>query len=312
MSADLRPAPSYRHEALLYADEAEYVEKLAGFIREGVRAGEPTHVVVPGRKVQLLRDALGTDAELVSFGDMEVIGANPARIIGAWKTFLDANASSHTPLRGIGEPIWAGRTSDELAECQHHERLLNHVPVGPVPFWLVCPYDTTALDAETIAEAARSHPAFLEGDRTRPSDTFTADVQLSTQPLPEPHGPVFERSFDGTDLSDVRASVLEQAMAAGLPEGRAEDLVFAAHELVTNHVRHGAGSGSLRIWRSSGAVLVEIAGQGRITDPLAGRLRPPADSEGGFGLWLVTQLCDLVQIRGDGDHSVVRVHMRLR
>ena len=57
---------------------------------------------------------------------MEVIGRNPARIIPAWRRFVADHATEDGGgMRGIGEPIWAERALDELAECQLHEWLLN-------------------------------------------------------------------------------------------------------------------------------------------------------------------------------------------
>ncbi|WP_425387325.1 ATP-binding protein [Embleya scabrispora] len=41
----------------------------------------------------------------------------------------------------------------------------------------------------------------------------------------------------------------------------------------------------------------EIHDAGHIVDPLAGRHRPAPDQDGGRGLWMANQLCDLVQIR---------------
>ena len=58
-------------------------------------------------------------------------------------------------------------------------------------------------------------------------------------------------------------------------------------------------------------MLVEVADEGHIADPLAGRDRPPPDDLGGRGLYLVNQLCDLVQLRSSPDGSVVRIHMHL-
>ena len=46
-----------------------------------------------------------------------------------------------------------------------------------------------------------------------------------------------------------------------------------------NHLRHGGGPGTLRIWREDGAVVCEVR------------------DAGGRGLWMVNQLCDLVQLR---------------
>jgi hypothetical protein len=44
--------------------------------------------------------------------------------------------------------------------------------------------------------------------------------------------------------------------------------------------------------------------------PLAGRIRPEIDQASGHGLWLVNQLCDLVQVRTSEHGTVVRAHTR--
>ena len=56
-------------------------------------------------------------------------------------------------------------------------------------------------------------------------------------------------------------------------------------------------------------MLCEISDRGRFDEPLAGRVRPAPDQPDGRGLWLVNQLCDLVQIRSSPAGNVVRLHM---
>jgi hypothetical protein len=67
----------------------------------------------------------------------------------------------------------------------------------------------------------------------------------------------------------------------------------------------------LRIWRDDAAVVCEVRDRGRIDELLAGRLRPASVGEGGHGLWMANQLCDLVQLRTRRSGTVVRMHMRL-
>jgi len=52
---------------------------------------------------------------------------------------------------------------------------------------------------------------------------------------------------------------------------------------------------------------VEFSDSGRVTDPLAGRLMPTLEQTGGRGVYLVNQLCDLVQLRSSDHGTVVRV-----
>ena len=114
------------------------------------------------------------------------------------------------------------------------------------------------------------------------------------------------------DLSRVRALVWQHASQAGLTESRANDLVLAVSEVAANTLRHTRSPGTLALWHDEYEVVCEIRDEGTITDPLAGRRRPPPGSSGGHGLWLVRQVCDLVELSSDANGTTIRMHMALR
>ena len=58
-----------------------------------------------------------------------------------------------------------------------------------------------------------------------------------TQPLPRPPGRAAALTYRD-DLAHVRAFAAAQARRAGLPAGRARDLVIAVSELAANTWRH--------------------------------------------------------------------------
>ena len=141
-------------------------------------------------------------------------------------------------------------------------------------------------------------------------------VQFSVQPsrslpLPSPTNDAMYHTYR-SDLSQVRALVLQQAREAGLTEGRANDLVLAVSEVAANTLRHTQSSGTLAIWHDEDEVVCEIHDEGTITDPHAGSRKPPPDASGGHGLWLVRQVCDLVELTSDANGTTVRMHMALR
>ena len=95
--------------------------------------------------------------------DMSVAGRNPGRIIG---TVLSAFVREHAGrrVRIIGEPIWAGRSTEEYPACAEHEALIN-VALGSSPAYILCPYDATHLDRSVLVDATRTHP--IAGRRAR-------------------------------------------------------------------------------------------------------------------------------------------------
>jgi anti-sigma regulatory factor (Ser/Thr protein kinase) len=305
-------ASGFRHEALMYKGDDDFLAGTLPFLREGIAADEPILVVVGAGKIARLRSALGADADRVHFEDMVKVGHNPARIIPAWRAF--ANAHAGRPLRGIGEPIWPGRGAADLVECHRHEALLNVAFKDAPAFWLLCPYDTEGLDPAVVAEAHCTHPHVCEDGLPRASDRYSGIEAVSAPfdaPLPEPAAPVSALAFDIDSLADVRGFVSAHAADAGMTDARAADLMLAVSELAANSVRHGGGTGDARIWRDEDTVLCEVRDGGRIADPLAGRHLPTREQIGGYGLWLANQLCDLVQIRTVATGTIIRLHMRL-
>jgi anti-sigma regulatory factor (Ser/Thr protein kinase) len=296
----------FRHEAVFYAGPEAFLDDVAPFVEEGVAAGEPVMVALEAPKLRALRERLGGAAERVELVDMGDIGHNPACIIPAWRDFV---AGRSGPLRGVGEPIWPGRSPAELVECQCHEALLNHAFADTDGFHLLCPYDAAHLDREVIEEAERSHPWVGTAESARYRGGDGVPPQLSA-PLPEAPGDPDEHRIEWETLGRIRALVAEHARQAGVSELRAGDLVLATHEAATNSIRHAGGEGTLRVWHDRDTVVCEVSDRGRLDEPLAGRARPTLDDEGGWGLWLANQLCDLVQLRTLPEGNVVRLHLR--
>jgi anti-sigma regulatory factor (Ser/Thr protein kinase) len=137
------------------------------------------------------------------------------------------------------------------------------------------------------------------------------DQPSRSQPLPSPTNDAMYHTYR-SDLSQVRALVWQHARQAGLTEGRANDLVLAVSEVAANTLRHTRSPGILAIWHDEDEVVCEIRDEGTITDPLVGRSKPPPGASGGHGLWLVRQVCDLVELTSDANGTTIRMHMALR
>ncbi len=306
---------SFHHEALFYNGEDGFLRGTLPFVREGLAAGEPLLVAAVEQRARLLRDALGDDAERVHFLDMHALARNPARVIPAWREFVLEHSAHPRGVRAVGEPAWAGRSAAELDECARHESLLN-VAFSCGPAWrLLCPYDLGALDAATIDAARSTHPALMHEGISRRNGAYLP-LEIAPGPfngsLPAPPADHEQLLFTRLGLGAVRNLVAARAEAAGLSIDTGEELVLAINELATNSVQYGGGGGTLRIWREPRTFVCEVRDRGFIRDPLVGRLAPPVEQHGGRGLWLVNQLCDLVQIRSAPSGTVVRVHTHAR
>ncbi len=143
------------------------------------------------------------------------------------------------------------------------------------------------------------------------SSVHFPDPPNRSVPLPSPTNDAMYHTYR-SDLSQVRALVLKHAREAGLAEGRANDLVLAVSEVAANTLRHTQSSGTLAMWHDEDEVVCEIHDEGTIADPLVGSRRPAPDANGGHGLWIVRQVCDLVELTSNATGTTVRMHMALR
>ncbi|MDX6595348.1 MAG: hypothetical protein QOI72_730 [Solirubrobacterales bacterium] len=299
---------------MFYDSAEQFLAGTAPFVLAALEAGEPVLVALGAEKIELLKGTLGADAARVRFADMEALGRNPARIVPAWRQFVDEHVTSGGQARGIGEPIWPGRSAVEIDECQRHESLLN-VAFGGEPAWsLLCPYDVASLEDDVLEAAAHCHP-YLAADGDSHANGRCRELGSPPDPFagrfePSPAS-AREASFDRDGLRALRGVVAEEAAGAGLSHERVTDLVLAASELAANSVRHGGGHGTSRFWLEPGTLVVEVADDGRVAPPLVGRVQPTPTQVGGRGLWMANQVCDLVRIRSGAHGTAVRLHMSL-
>jgi anti-sigma regulatory factor (Ser/Thr protein kinase) len=211
----------------------------------------------------------------------------------------------------IGEPIWPDRTALEYPACAAHEALINAVFAGRDAA-ILCPYDVAGLDRDVLEDAWRTHPVMLDGDGRRPSDRYDDPlVTAASFNLPLPPAPpdaAFLEYDSEFALTAVRRFVTRHA-ATVLGADRTEDLVLAANELTANTIEHAVGGGRITIWAEPGHLVCQIDDHGHLTDPLVGRIVPAPQIEGGRGLILAHQLCDLVRIHTTRAGTRFRLHV---
>ncbi len=305
----------FDHQALFYRGDEDYLTGVGGFITEGVESGSPVAVAVPGEALGLLRSGLPDEvSRQVAWTDMEVAGRNPGRIIH--QVLLPAaEHAAHRPGRQayiVGEPIWPGRSELEYPACAAHEALINQALAGR-DARILCPYDAVGLSETALADAERTHPVLVAGHHIWQSRQYDPQAaERFNRPLPAPPPEAAHLRF-GTvdDLVRLRAFMISQAAAVGVPSRRTDELVLAVNELATNTLEHTTGDGTLSTWTEAGVLVVQVDDTGHISDPLAGRLPPPELGERGRGLFLVNMMCDLVRVHTTPEGTALRLHLAL-
>ncbi|GAB3066445.1 ATP-binding protein [Micromonospora schwarzwaldensis] len=117
------------------------------------------------------------------------------------------------------------------------------------------------------------------------------------------------------EISAARVTALRHAVAAaahsaGLVGHGLEDFVLAVHELVTNVVRHGGGSGEVRLRRHADLLICQVSDDGPGLGEVEVALPSPGEV-GHRGLWLAQQLTDGLMVDNSGQGTTASVTARL-
>jgi anti-sigma regulatory factor (Ser/Thr protein kinase) len=296
------------HEALIYRDEAEFDAALHAFLQEAAAVGEPVLVALPGRHLEQVREALGKDMADARLEDLEQVGRNPGRLLSMIEEWV---ASHHGRARVVSEVVWPGRTRAEAVEALRHEALVNHALAG-TGATIMSPFDARHLDEDILAGVEMTHPTVVEDGQRRVGTSYTDPMSTTfgeLWPLEDPPGPVSEHPLDGS-LMELRRAVADDPVLGSLSADRRSDLVFAINEAASNAVKHGNETCLTRIWHDGDEVVTEVRSRSGIDDLMAGRRRPAAGALEGRGLWLINQVCDLVELRTGASGTTLRMHIK--
>jgi anti-sigma regulatory factor (Ser/Thr protein kinase) len=124
--------------------------------------------------------------------------------------------------------------------------------------------------------------------------------------VPTPEVVALDHRFGPDDLYGLRAALAAHAGRLGVYAEHLDHLLIVASELASNAVRHGGGSGRLRLWHDGHHLHCQVIDSGPgIADGTVGTTRPSSGQVGGRGLWIVRQLCEQVEISSGTGRTVV-------
>jgi serine/threonine-protein kinase RsbW len=112
------------------------------------------------------------------------------------------------------------------------------------------------------------------------------------------------------DLVGLRARVQVHAARAGLTGAQQQNLVLAVNEAATNVLDHVEGQGHVRVRCDTDYLTVDVVDDAGTLDPIDEWLHPGPYAVRGYGLWIITQICDDVAVSNKDGHTRVRLRMR--
>jgi AcrR family transcriptional regulator len=266
------PGSSLVHEALIYSSDDEFLERVVPFVRDGLANGDPLVVVLMPKRVALLREALGAEADGIRFVDSSTHYHSAPHALADYRRQIEGalERPDIEVVRLIGD-VELGPTSEEHASWKRYESVVNQA-FADYPAWFLCPYDARALPEQVLADALQTHPFVSAEDQLATNLLYVETDDLVPRPLvgkrrPGSGEPLARMTVSKeSELDDLRRVVAGAARAAGLAPPVVDDVTVAAVEFARDAL--GYGETNVEITRDGAKWNCEITTSGLVSTPL--------------------------------------------
>lgn len=296
------------HEAVLYSAPDELAHQLVPLLRPSLDDGAPVVAVLDGPTRSHLRAALGDDVDRVEFPDPATVHRVPPFTVAVRWARVSRKATPTGRATVVGQHV-AGLPGCEPTHWARLDIGIN-VAVAGLPITVLCPYRA---DDRDLPRVRATHPHLVTADGVVASPTYRHPRDAVVEFPPPPPGdlgpPAAELAITADRLGALRQTVAEVACRGGTVPGRVADLVLAVNEIASNSIEHGPGRGHLRLWSGADGMTAEVTDTGTTDLPFAGMVAPPPTGVRGRGLWLASELCDVLQVWSDAAGTTVRLGM---
>lgn len=173
------PASLLEHQVLTYRSDEELLAASLGFVEDGIVNDEPVLVVTTPHNIRLLRRALNRDEANATFRSAARWYRSPLAALTAYQRFaMAALDAGHHWVRVVGQPVWAGRSPQQVEAWIRYEALIN-IAFSPIAATIICLYDARETAPEVLARAQATHRQL----RTAESVVANEDVGVAEDVL---------------------------------------------------------------------------------------------------------------------------------
>jgi anti-sigma regulatory factor (Ser/Thr protein kinase) len=294
------------HAAVVYDSPESLATRAAPFLRRGVARGETVLAVVPARAQQILRSALGDQADRVRWRQPGLAHRGLGEVFEEFRGFLADQDRAGAPARLLTENDLDGEADPgRLAAYLRFEAASTEV-FRPYGYPWVCLYDRRRHPAQMVGHVGQVHPQLVADDGRCVASTGYRDpagyLESHAGPLSSvPDLVGLDRGFAAAaELRSARLELGGYAASVGQGADAVERIVAATHEVTSNALRHGRSPCRLRAWQSGGVFHVRVDDHGSGDSvATAGYQRPETAVGRGMGLWVARQFADVIHIRAN-------------
>jgi anti-sigma regulatory factor (Ser/Thr protein kinase) len=303
------------HAVALYHSEESLRARVVPYLRQGLDGDETVVAVVSDAAEQILRSALGSDADRVQWRAGEVSYHHLGAMFEAFRQFLADQRAAVAEMRLLTQND-VGGGPDRLRAYLRNEAMTNEV-YRPYGYPWACLYDQRAHTEETLRQVREVHPLLLEpGGRSIPSTDYVTPgdfVARGAPLLPVPEVVELDLELTGPgELMTLRRLLGRWVAGHGVDGHDAHDVVIAVSEAVTNALQHGAPPVRVQAFAVGGVARVRVHDPGSAAMfATAGYHRPDTAGGSGIGLWIARQLADVVTTHTDTTGTTVELSFPL-
>jgi len=184
-----RPAaPTLEHQTLVYRSATEFLSTVIPFLNTAIERSESALLVASPANAELVRDALGGDANRVEYRDSSFWYSSPVEVLGRYRSYLDERiAAGSTWARIVGEPVWEARSSGEIREWTRYESIIN-LTFANAPATILCTYDARSLPASVWPTPAAPTQPWRTPQAATPAPTIATPRNSSSLTNTPPRG----------------------------------------------------------------------------------------------------------------------------
>lgn len=285
----------FAHEAFVFDTDEQARARVVPFVEEGLERGHPVVVVAGDRVRDLLIAELGSrTAQLTALVRAETFWQGGHRTLATYRESMEPLLATGGPWRLVGEPVWLSVPGGDT--WSRFEAVANHA-FADFPYYSLCLHDRRRLSPSLVDAQLRVHPWVWDGRGPAVSEAYEATrtflERVEPEATPAPAGARTERLADAS----VARLRLQTWIDTSPVASRADEVLLAVYELVTNAVRAG-GDAWVDEWAQGETIVWQVRDLGPgLGDVTAGYVPPSHDLASGRGLWLARSIADDSSVR---------------
>jgi transcriptional regulator with XRE-family HTH domain len=184
VEGSIAPSRPLRHLAMFYGSDDAFLAMACPYLLEGIEREEALLAITSEAKIELLKSALGEQADRVQFGEASTWYEAPAAAMRAYRLFIKDGLKGGTSwVRIVAEALpWS--QSDEGRRLLNRWEAVFDLSFGSAPATVLCANDVRTGEERALATVRAMHAELLEGDEISVNPSYRDPGMFLIESMP--------------------------------------------------------------------------------------------------------------------------------